>query len=618
MIIKTLRIGALTSALALVLVVLGGATLGVPQQEKDQNQWTASSHDNTNFPLIGRHRTTECRDCHLGLVFEGTPSSCEACHWERRRDDRYRLRLGAHCADCHTPLGWKRVPANRWNHGADAGFPLSGVHRTLDCVDCHGDLELTPGSADCLSCHAEDYQEAREPNHAAAGFPTQCQICHRGNNRWEGALFSHDFFPLGGQHRFALCSSCHSDGRFAGLSTDCYACHVRDFNQTKDPDHLYLGFPTDCAICHGSAAESWDNGKFSHGFFTLRGNHKTALCLDCHLDGQFYGLSQECAACHLGKYQGTEEPDHMSAGFPADCAICHGTKYTTWEGAEFTHTSFVLKGQHKQALCLDCHGDGQFEGRPSACVSCHLADYNSASDPNHNSLGFPTGCELCHGDSAVTWEGAVFSHDAFVLMGQHRLAACSECHINSATYISSDCVSCHLDDYNRTTEPDHRILSFPLACEACHGTLAQAWEGAVVDHSFWPLQGAHTGLDCSSCHATGTEIPSECYGCHADDYDATSDPNHQDAGFPTYCEFCHYPTHLYWTQAVFDHQFPLTSGAHGTLDCTDCHLTANYKEFACIECHAHNQTRMGNKHRKVVGYVYASVNCYACHPDGRE
>ncbi|MFA9454590.1 MAG: hypothetical protein ACERK6_11830, partial [Candidatus Aminicenantaceae bacterium] len=63
---------------------------------------------------------------------------------------------------------------------------------------------------------------------------------------------------------------------------------------------------------------------------------------------------------------------------------------------------------------------------------------------------------------------------------------------------------------------------------------------------------------------------------------------------------------------------PITSGKHARFDCTECHLTGNFKEFACIECHTHNPTSMGKKHEKVGGYVYASVNCYACHPDGQE
>jgi hypothetical protein len=344
-----------------------------------------------------------------------------------------------------------------------------------------------------------------------------------------------------------------------------------------------------------------------------------ALCSDCHVDGQFVGLSQECAACHLAEYQGTEDPDHEGAGFPLDCAICHGTKYRTWEGGEFEHDAFVLKGRHVLALCSDCHGDGVYAGRPSVCVSCHLEDYHAATDPNHSQLGFPTDCESCHGDKAQTWEDADFLHDAFVLNGRHKLAACSDCHVDGSTGISSACVSCHLNDYQNTTDPDHELLGFPTQCEACHGTSAQTWEGAAFDHgSIWPLQGAHTSLDCSQCHVSGTNLPRTCYGCHADDYNATTSPDHQLAGFPTDCELCHFPNHILWTQAVFDHQFPITSGKHGQLDCTECHLTANFKEFSCIDCHAHNQTNMNNKHKNVAGYVYASVNCYACHPDGQD
>ncbi len=538
-------------ALITAVVAFAGwadTSLGAQQEKaQDVSQWTASTHDGTNFPLKGRHRTVECRECHLNLVFEGTPVTCEACHWERRQDDRYQLRLGAHCGDCHTPHSWKNVAPNKWNHAAETGFPLEGIHRTLDCVDCHGDSGFVPGSVGCFDCHEEDYRETREPDHAAAGFPTQCQLCHRGSSRWEGAEFSHDLFALRGQHRQALCSDCHVDGKFSGLPTDCVSCHLRDFNTTEDPDHKHLGFPTDCEICHGTGARSWDNAEVSHGFFALRGEHKAALCSDCHIDGQFVGLSQECAACHLAEYRGMEDPDHEGAGFPLDCAICHGTRYRTWDGGEFEHDAFVLKGRHVLALCSDCHGDGVYAGRPSVCVSCHLADYNAAADPDHELLGFPMQCEACHGNSAQTWEGAAFDHD-----------------------------------------------------------------------SIWPLQGAHTSLDCSQCHVSGTNLPRTCYGCHADDYNATTSPDHQLAGFPTDCELCHFPNHILWTQAVFDHQFPITSGKHGQLDCTECHLTANFKEFSCIDCHAHNQTNMNNKHKNVTGYVYASVNCYACHPDGQD
>ncbi len=583
------------------------------------SQWTVETHDGTNFPLLGKHRIVECRECHLNLVFEGTPASCEACHWERRRDDRYELRLGAHCADCHTPYSWKNVPPNKWNHTGETGYRLQGIHLTLDCADCHGDRGFASTSVDCFGCHAEDFEETRDPDHTAAGFPTQCRLCHPGNNRWEGAAFSHDFFTLRGRHRLAACSDCHADGRFEGLPADCYSCHARDYDSTDDPDHRRLGFPLDCVICHGTRSETWDDAKFSHTFFVLRGEHKAALCSECHPGGQFEGLSQECVSCHRAEYRSVKDPDHERAGFPTDCAICHGTRYRTWEGAKFDHDSFVLRGQHKLTDCNDCHGDGVYKGLSSECVSCHLADYNSARDPDHRQLDFPTDCVSCHGNKAQTWEDADFSHDDFVLRGQHKLAACSDCHPDGSTNISALCISCHRDDYQKTTDPDHVSLNFPTACQTCHGIGAQTWEGATFNHNaIWPLQGAHVGLDCSRCHASGTDLPRNCYGCHSDDYLETTNPDHQAVGFPTTCELCHYPTHFLWTQAVFDHAFPINSGRHGNLDCTDCHLTANFKEFSCIHCHAHNQTNMNNQHRGVTGYVYTSQACYACHPQGRE
>jgi hypothetical protein len=54
-------------------------------------------HNETAFPLDGRHRTVECASCHINHVYKGTPTRCFDCHWVRRQDDRYRLQLGSQC-----------------------------------------------------------------------------------------------------------------------------------------------------------------------------------------------------------------------------------------------------------------------------------------------------------------------------------------------------------------------------------------------------------------------------------------------------------------------------------------------------------------------------------------
>jgi hypothetical protein len=455
----------------LSLSLLGG--LMGQAKPQGQEKWTPEKHDvSTNFPLSGRHRTTPCGECHIKGVFEGTPTACEACHWERRQDDRYETRLGFHCGECHTPEAWKNVSPAKWNHQDRTGFKLEGEHRFLECADCHGENNFQSGAVDCFGCHEEDFRKAKEPDHIAAGFPTQCRICHKSSLTWKGAVYAHTAFVLRGKHRLLACSECHADGRYAGRETACVSCHIDDYNGTKDPNHKQAGFPVDCERCHGTAADSWEGAKFNH--------------------------------------------------------------------AEY----WPLKGAHKILDCNACHSKGY--NLPKECYGCHVADYNSTTDPNHKASGFPTTCADCHLPSHTSWSQAKFDHS-----------------------------------------------------------------------DFWALKGAHKTLDCNACHSKGYNLPKECYGCHAADYNSTTDPNHKTSGFPTTCENCHYPSHTSWSQAVFQHDFPIKTGRHAGLACTDCHTTSNYREFSCIHCHAHEKTKMAEEHKEVSGFSYNSQSCYACHPQGQ-
>ena len=100
-------------------------------------------------------------------------------------------------------------------------------------------------------------------------------------------------------------------------------------------------------------------------------------------------------------------------------------------------------------------------------------------------------------------------------------------------------------------------------------------------------------------------------------YTTTTNPNHVAAGFPTTCETCH--TTAGWTGATFNHTwFPITTGSHKGRQCIECHTnTTNYTIFSCTNCHEHAQTSMDSKHPGRKGYVYNSINCYSCHPNGK-
>jgi len=472
-ILKPFAKSILIAVMVLFFIWFFGHQLGMGQKQKII-PWSVETHDRTNFPLTGRHRTISCRDCHLNNVFEGTPTSCEACHWERRQDDRYLLKLGSHCKDCHNTFSWKNVEPNKWNHLNISGYRLEGMHRTLDCLQCHEDENFIKPMVDCYSCHSGDFKGARNPDHIAAGFSTQCRICHIHVGSWKGAIFTHDNFFLKGMHEIASCIDCHKNGQYAGIPTTCFSCHEQDYNNAKDPDHRQLNYPTECEICHGDSANSW-------------------------------------------------------------------------EGAQYSHAKFPLKGKHRLIPCSDCHRGGQSEDLPSACVFCHLDDYLNAQNPNHKQLGFHTNCEVCHGTDAISWTITTFNHN-----------------------------------------------------------------------SSWPLKGTHADLDCMSCHKKGRNLPRDCYGCHEKEYNSTTNPRHEDAGFLPSCESCHFPYHIFWTQAVFSHQFPIKSGRHSRLDCTECHVSAGYKDFSCLNCHAHEKSRMNRVHTGILGFIFNSQACYACHFLGRK
>ena len=52
-------------------------------------------------------------------------------------------------------------------------------------------------------------------------------------------------------------------------------------------------------------------------------------------------------------------------------------------------TAFPLTGAHRAVACQQCHGDGVYHGKSAVCVSCHQADYDRTTDPNHRTAQFP-------------------------------------------------------------------------------------------------------------------------------------------------------------------------------------------------------------------------------------
>ena len=146
------------------------------------------------------------------------------------------------CDACHNVDTWLRVGS--FDHARFTGFALSGVHARLDCVSCHAGNRFKGTPAACIGCHQAEFAATKDPPHAAAGFPTDCSLCHT-SDTWLNAKFDHSLskFPLTGAHAATQCAQCHVNNQFAGTPTQCSACHLDAFQKTTNPNHASAGIP---------------------------------------------------------------------------------------------------------------------------------------------------------------------------------------------------------------------------------------------------------------------------------------------------------------------------------------------------------------------------------------
>ena len=418
----------------------------------------------TGFALDGRMAVPplNCASCHKTRSFLALKPECQSCH-----TDPHQGAMDAPCASCHNPKGWTN--AARSFHEKTM-FPLTGRHLSVPCASCHlnGVVKDTPRR--CYDCHWIRRQDDRYQTRLG----NTCEDCHRPTS-WTDVQWDHGArtgLVLNAPHRTVRCDTCHKDRIFKGTSQDCYSCHRKDFEATRDPDHRAAGFPTTCAICHSPSQSSFHQATFNHtSIYPLVGIHAAQACAECHKGGLYQGTSRDCYGCHKANYDKTKEPNHAAAGFPTTCEACHRQTDSSFDQGSFNHGSvFQLVGVHAAQSCAECHKSGLYRGTPRDCFGCHKANYDQTKNPNHAAAGFPTTCETCHKPTDGSFSQGSFNHGAsFQLVGQHGSRPCSACHV-SGVYkgTSRDCYGCHRSNYDRTTNPNHPAAGFPTTCEVCH------------------------------------------------------------------------------------------------------------------------------------------------------
>ena len=452
-------------------------------------------------------------------------------------------------------------------------------------------------------------------------FKLGCDLCHSPNSwKFDKSVYAFDHnttaMPLSGQHQVLGCRECHKSLVFSEAKTACVDCHTDMHYQTVGPD---------CGRCHTSKSWIVENITEMHqkSRFPLTGPHYTTDCSRCHPSAsllRFEPQGVECYDCHSKDYLAATNPNHVQGGYSKNCTECHSLNSFTWTNANLNHDFFPLTNGHAIKDCAQCHTNGNYSNLSKDCVSCHLANYNATTDPNHTQANIPTTCSDCH-STLPGWKPASFQiHDAQyfpVYSGKHAgtWSSCATCHNTQGSYKTFTCIDCH--DHNQTDmDSKHNGVGgytyASIPCYECHptGTVAGAFNH---NNSKFPLTGAHVTTPCAQCHTNGfSGTPTDCFACHQPAYAQSTNPNHISINIPNTCADCH-TTAPGWKPATFamHSNYYVLQGAHTSLSCDACH-NGNYTNIpnTCVGCHLTDYNNTTNPNHAAAGFP---TDCASCH-----
>ena len=524
-------------------------------------------HKDSLLPLEGRHVAVPCADCHWNGQIEGTPTRCFDCHWIRRQDDRFRTELGPDCEQCHRPISWTAVS---WEHGAATGHDLGAAHFGIDCEACHAGAVFDRSlPTDCVSCHLDDYNATTIPTTRTAGFPTDCEVCHSASDpTWERRHLRPLDLPAGRLAHQPRVRRLSLERRLPGAPVRVRRLPPRRLQRdlgSQPPDrglpHRLRGLPQRLRpLLGGRHLRPLDlpAGRLAHQPRLRR------LPLERRLPGPAVRL-RRLPPRRLQRHLGPQPRGPPASPPTARSATAPPTP--TWEGATFAHTIYPLVGSHTSLECNACHSSGVYQGLPSDCVDCHLDDYNAtygSRPPDrrlpHRLRGLPQRLRPVLGGRHL--------RPLDLPAGRRRTPRldCNACH-SSGVYqgLPSECVDCHLDDYNATDDPEPPAAGFPTDCEVCHSASDPAWDRRHLRPLDLPagrlahqprVQRLSLERRLPGAAVRVRRLPPRRLQRRP------RIPTTATAGFPTDCEVCHSASDPSWDGATFDHSiYPLVGVA---------------------------------------------------------
>jgi predicted CXXCH cytochrome family protein len=426
-----------------------------------------SGHPTAPIALTGVHATRQCSDCHLaGQAYTAVRQTCDGCHHTDYTGTTDPNHTGAgfsvDCTDCHGLVaGWANAIYTRHPTSPVA---LTNAHASsrVSCTQCHTTSPYSTVKTTCDGCHHADYVATTNPNHATAGYSTDCASCHQVVANWAGAGVNHPTTPIAltGVHANRLCTDCHLAGQaYSAAKQTCDGCHHTDYAATTDPNHVAAAFSTTCTDCHALVA-GWTGATYAnHSTAPInprQGAHGAVTCTQCHTTSPYSSAPTSCDGCHHPDYLATTNPNHTTAGYSNNCSSCHQV-VVGWAGATSTHPTspLALTGQHAMPprACADCHTTTAYASVAQTCDGCHHSTYVGVTDPNHTAIGMTAfaaaNCSNCHSPTKSAWTGPTWTHKSIVsprtLRLPHEGASCADCHQTTSNYTIKSCAGsgCH-------------------------------------------------------------------------------------------------------------------------------------------------------------------------------
>ena len=188
----------------------------------------------TDFKLNNKHKITRCDSCHQSKSNKSkSVRSCYACH---KANDIHQGSQGKSCDNCHNDKSWSDKVA--FDHDL-SNFPLTGLHASVACENCHIDTHYSKTPKTCNQCHQQDDVHK-------GMFSKHCNDCHNPNawSRWQFDHNTQTDYRLEQSHENLECHACHLvDKKMTKPDSSCNSCHAND-------DKHNGSFGTQCERCH--------------------------------------------------------------------------------------------------------------------------------------------------------------------------------------------------------------------------------------------------------------------------------------------------------------------------------------------------------------------------------